>query len=90
MKSKFDEFITDNPKQKAKFDQEYEDFLISEFIIEKMNEENLSVRALARLASVSPTVIQKLRKSETAENISFSTFKAVIYSLGYSIKLEKI
>lgn len=29
MKSTFDEFITDNPKQKALFDKEYDDFQIS-------------------------------------------------------------
>ncbi|WP_248403463.1 hypothetical protein [Butyrivibrio fibrisolvens] len=39
MKSTFDEFITDDPKQKALFDKEYDDFLLSEFIIQKMEEE---------------------------------------------------
>ena len=90
MKSTFDEFITDNPKQKAKFDKEYEAFLLSEFIIEKMAEENLSVRSLAKKASISPTVIQKLRNSENSERIAFSTFLSVIKSLGYRIRLEKI
>ena len=69
MKSTFDEFITDDPKQKALFDKEYDDFLLSEFIIQKMEEENLSVRSLAQKASVSPTVIQKLRNNESAEKI---------------------
>lgn len=90
MSSTFDEFITNNPKQKAKFDKEYEEFLLSEFIIEKMEEENLSVRSLAQKASVSPTVIQKLRNSESAERINYSTFISVIKSLGYKMKLEKI
>ena len=90
MKSTFDEFITNNPKQKEKFEKEYEDFLLSEFIIEKMEEENISVRALAKKASVSPTVIQKLRSSKDAEKITYSTFTAVIKSLGYKVKLEKI
>lgn len=52
MKSTFDEFITDDPKQKALFDKEYDNFLLSEFIIQKMEEENLSVRTLAQKASV--------------------------------------
>ena len=90
MKSTFDEFITNNPEQKAKFDKEYEEFLISEFIIQKMEEENLSVRSLAKKASVSPTIIQKLRNSETAEKINFSTFKSVLKSLGYGFRLEKL
>ena len=90
MKSTFDEFITDDPKQKALFDKEYDDFLLSEFIIQKMEEENLSVRALAQKASVSPTVIQKLRNNESAEKITYSTFMSVIRSLGYKMRLEKL
>jgi hypothetical protein len=89
MKSTFDEFITDDPKQKALFDKEYDDFLLSEFIIQKMEEENLSVRTLAQKASVSPTVIQKLRNNENAEKITYSTFMSVIRSLGYKMRLEK-
>lgn len=90
MKSTFDEFITDDPKQKALFDKEYDDFLLSEFIIQKMEEENLSVRSLAKKASVSPTVIQKLRDNENAEKITYSTFMSVIRSLGYKMRLEKM
>ena len=90
MKSTFDEFITNDPKQKALFDQEYEEFLLSEFVIQKMEEENLSVRSLAKKASVSPTVIQKLRSNDNAEKITYSTFLSVIRSLGYKLRLEKI
>ena len=90
MKSTFDEFITDDSKQKALFDKEYDDFLLSEFIIQKMEEENLSVRSLAQKASVSPTVIQKLRNNKSAEKITYSTFMSVIRSLGYKMRLEKM
>lgn len=87
MESTFDKFITNNPKEKVKFEKEYNDFLLSEFILEKMEEEILSVRALAKKADVSPTIIQKLRKSETAEKINYGTFIAVINSLGYKLNL---
>ena len=90
METTFDKFITNNPEQKALFDKEYNEFLLSEFILEKMEEEKLSVRELAKRASVSPTVIQKLRKNETANRISYGTFLSVISSLGYRIKLERI
>ena len=90
MESTFDKFITNNPKEKAKFEKEYNDFLISEFILERMEKENLSVRALAKKADVSPTIIQKLRKSETAEKINYGTFMAVINSLGYKLKLVRL
>ena len=90
MESTFDKFITNNPKEKAKFEKEYNDFLLSEFILERMEAENLSIRALAKKADVSPTIIQKLRKSETAEKINYGTFMAVINSLGYKLKLVRL
>ena len=57
MKSTYEDFISD-PKRKEKLDKEYNDFLLSEFILEKMESENLSVRALVKKAGVSPTIIQ--------------------------------
>ena len=90
MESTFDKFITNNPKEKAKFEKEYNDFLLSDFILERMEKENLSVRSLAKKADVSPTIIQKLRKSETAEKINYGTFMAVINSLGYKVKLVRL
>jgi len=50
-----------NPKFKAEFEKGCNEFLISEFMIEKMEEENISVRELAKEAKVSPTAIQNLR-----------------------------
>ncbi|MCL2791530.1 MAG: XRE family transcriptional regulator [Spirochaetaceae bacterium] len=88
MKSTFDEFVSD-PKRKKEFEKEYNEFLLSEFVLEKMEAEHISVRGLAQRAGVSPTVIQKLR-SKDAEKINFRTFTNVLYSLGYKIKIEKI
>lgn len=53
--------LMQNPKFKAEFEKGYNEFLISEFMIEKMEEENISVRELAKEAKVSPTAIQNLR-----------------------------
>ena len=53
--------LMQNPKFKAEFEKGYNEFLISEFMIEKMEEENISVRELAKEAKVSPTTIQNLR-----------------------------
>ena len=52
--------LMQNPKFKAEFEKGYNEFLISEFMIEKMEEENISVRELAKEAKVSPTAIQNL------------------------------
>jgi len=89
METTFDKFITNNPAEKEKFDKEYNDFLLSEFVLEKMETENISVRALAQKAGVSPTVIQKIR-SKNAERINYKTLTNVLYSLGYKINIEKI
>ena len=89
METTFDKFITNDPKEKELFDKEYNDFLLSEFVLEKMEAENISVRALAQKAGVSPTVIQKIRTNNAAR-INFRTFTSVLNSLGYRINIEKI
>lgn len=89
MKTTFDTYVTDNPSERVKFDREYQEFLLSEFVLEKMEQENLSVRSLAKKAGVSPTVIQKIR-SKDAEKINYRTLSSVLNSLGYRISIEKM
>jgi len=89
METTFDKLINSNPKRKEKFDKEYNEFLLSEFVLEKMESENLSVRALAKKAGVSPTIIQKIR-SKNAERINFRTFTNVLNTLGYKVSIERI
>ena len=89
METTFDQLINGNPKRKEKFEKEYNDFLLSEFVLEKMESENISVRALAQRAGVSPTVIQKIR-NKNAERINFRTFTNVLHTLGYRVSIEKI
>ena len=88
METTYDRFINSNPKRKERFEKEYNEFLLSEFVLEKMEEEKISIRALAKKAGVSPTVIQKIR-SQNAEKINFKTFTNVINSLGYRISIER-
>ena len=89
METTYDKFINSNPKRKAKFEKEYNDFLLSEFILEKMEQEHVSVRTLAKKAGVSPTVIQKIR-TKNAERINFRTLTNVLHSLGYKLNIERI
>ena len=89
MKTTFDTYITHNPLERVKFDREYQEFLLSEFVLEKMEQESLSVRSLAKKAGVSPTVIQKIR-SKDAEKINYRTLSSVLNSLGYRISIEKM
>ena len=85
----FEQFFKDNPDQKEIYDKEYNDFLLSEFMLEQMEAQNISVRELAKKADVSPSVIQKLR-SKDAQKVNLTTFTSVLKSLGYQIKLEKV
>lgn len=89
METTFDKFITNDPKEKTIFDKEYDQFLLSELVLEKMEAEKLSVRKLAQKAGVSPTIIQKLR-GKNAERINYRTFSNVLNTLGYRIRFEKI
>jgi len=90
METTFDKFINNDPVEKNKFDQEYNDFLLSEFVIDKMEEEQLSVRTLAKKANVSPTVIQKIRNGKTADKINYRTFLNVLNTLGYKVSIERM
>jgi ribosome-binding protein aMBF1 (putative translation factor) len=89
METTFDKFIASDQNEREKFDREYTDFLLSEFVLEKMEQENISVRALAKKAGVSPTIIQKIR-SKDAEKINYKTFSTVLNTLGYKICIERI
>ncbi|MBR4823814.1 MAG: helix-turn-helix transcriptional regulator [Spirochaetaceae bacterium] len=83
-KSTFDRMM-ENPEWKNDFEKGYEDFLISEFMCEQMEQADISVRELAAKAGVSPTTIQHLRTGK-AENVKVKTLLSVLHELGYSLK----
>ncbi|MBO4439708.1 MAG: XRE family transcriptional regulator [Spirochaetaceae bacterium] len=85
----FEQFFEENPEQKDIYNKEYNDFLLSEFMLEQMEAQHISVRELAKQADVSPTVIQKLRTKD-ALKVNLTTFTSVLRCLGYQIKLEKM
>ena len=85
----FEKFFAENPEQKDIYEKEYNDFLLSEFMLEQMEAQHISVRELAKKADVSPTVIQKLR-SKDSQKVNLTTFTSVLRSLGYQIKLAKM
>lgn len=84
----FDRMMKD-PKFKTEFDRGYSKFLISEFMIEKMEEEKISVRELAKEANVSPTTIQNLR-SGNAETVKYKTLSNIMEKLGYALYPVKV
>lgn len=74
---------------RAAFQVETATLEVSEFIAKQMAEKAVSVRALARLAMVSPTVVQGI-KSGKRRNIQYATLKALAVALGYRITFTRV
>jgi DNA-binding Xre family transcriptional regulator len=89
METTLDQFINHDPREKELFEQEYADFLVSEFVLEKMEQEKVSTSALARRAGVSPLIIRQI-KNKKAEQITYRTFAHVLRTLGHRLRIEKI
>lgn len=87
-KSTFDEFMEDS-EQKKLFDEEYSKFLLSEFLLEAMEEEHVSVRKLSKESGISTSIIQNIR-TEKATNVTLNTILALATSLGYKLNFEKV
>ncbi len=78
-----------NPDQRKKYNKEFNKFLLSEFLLEAMEENHISVRKLAEKSGVAPSIIQNIR-SEKTSNVTFNTLSSIMTSLGYRLSFEKI
>ena len=78
-----------SPSFGAAFAMESAALEVSEFIAKQMTEQAVSARSLARLASVSPTVVQGI-KSGKRKNIAYATLKALAIALGYQITFTRM
>lgn len=88
-KSTVDELIKSlSPKEKKEYNAEYKDLLLSEMILAAMEEDNISVRRLAKLAGVSPTVIQSMR-SGIKKDFNMGSFFKILKGLGCTILIER-
>ena len=89
IKSTHDRFIESmTAKEKKEYEKELKDFIISELILAAMEEDNISVRKLAKLAGVSPTIVQEMRTG-TKKSFNTDTFFKVLKGLGYNVFLER-
>jgi hypothetical protein len=62
MKSTSEKFIESlNPQELKAFKKGYKDFALSELILALIEKDEISVRKLAKIASVSPTIVQEIR-----------------------------
>lgn len=83
-KTTYDEFIEKlSPQQKQEFDEEYRELLLSELVLAAMAQDDISVRELASMAGVSPTIVQAMR-SRANKSYSLDTFYKVLKSLGFN------
>jgi Sec7-like guanine-nucleotide exchange factor len=86
-KSTFDRIMSDS-EQKKRFEKEYVQFLFSELLLEAMDEEHISVRALSKESGVSTSVIQNMRSMKPT-NITIKTMASLLKPLGYQLAATK-
>ncbi|MBN2159248.1 MAG: helix-turn-helix transcriptional regulator [Spirochaetes bacterium] len=86
--STFDRIMKD-PKRRERFEKGYNQYLVNEFLLEAMEENNISVRKLAGKAGVSPAIIQRIR-SGNSSNITLKKLNALAAVLGYRINFRRI
>ena len=84
----FDRIMKDK-KRKAQFDKGYQEFLISELLIDAMESEKKTVRALAKESGISAAMIQNLRSGKS-RNVSLKTLFPILNALHYKITFEKM
>ena len=80
--------IMNDPTRKARFEEKYVQSLLSEIIHGLMEQEKISVRALARKVGLSPAVIQDIRSGRRS-NITLKNLLGITSSLGARVKIEK-
>jgi hypothetical protein len=82
-KSTYEEFVGSlNQKEKREFEEEYKELLLSEILLAIMAEDEISVRELAKMAGVSPTVVQAMR-SGAKKDFSMQSFFKILRGLGF-------
>ena len=74
--------------EKKAYEAEYKDLLLSEMILAAMAEDHVSVRQLAKLAGVSPTIIQSMR-SGIKKDFNMGSFFKVLRGLGCKVIIER-
>lgn len=85
--SSFDKLMA-NPKTKKMFEESYNELVLSELMLSIMEEDDISVRELAKIAGLSPTIVQEL-KSGKKDNLTLKSFNKIVSSLGYKLVLKK-
>lgn len=77
-----------NKQFKKVYEQHYKELLFSELLISIMEDDDKSVRGLAKEANISPSVIQDLRSGKQTD-IRVSNLIKIAKSFGYEVVLQK-
>lgn len=77
-----------NPKFKKAFEEGYRELLFSELMISIMEDDDVSIRELAKEAELSPSVIQDLRSGKQ-HDIKVSNLIKIAHAFGYEVILQK-
>ena len=87
--STYDEYVQSlSKKDRKRFEEGYQEFLLSELIVAIMKEDEISIRKLAQEAKISPTVVQDMRSGKK-NNFTMRTFLKILEALGYLLIVEK-
>ena len=77
-----------NPKFRKAFEIGYKKLLFSELMIAIMENDDVSIRKLAKEADIAPSIIQKLRSGEQTD-IKVSNLIKIAHVFHYSVVLER-
>lgn len=86
--STYERLMQEDLEFEKDLNKKYRDFILSELLLALMAEDHVSIRALAKEASVSPSLIQDLRSGKK-DNLTLKSFSNIISALGYDIVLKK-
>ena len=88
IQSTYERFIKSlSSQEKRDFDKEYKKLAFSEMLLAIMQEDEISVRQLAKEAGISPTIIQGMR-SGTRKHVSMQSFFKVLKGLKCNFLVE--
>jgi len=72
---------------KREFDTEYQEFALSEIVLQLMEEKHISVRGLAKAAGISPSVIQDIRSGKRT-NVTVQNLSKIVTALGGRVSVQ--
>ncbi len=73
---------------KEAYQKEYKDFVLSELLLAMMDDDDTSVRKLAKEAGLSANAIQNIRSGKQ-KDIRLQNFASIAQACGYNLVLEK-